>query len=93
MTRCCPTCGGELTPDQRVVLETAQLRRWIEDEGVRLTAGRLLEADLARYLGKAPRTLRYWREHDRPLPFTRNGIRITYRVEDVAVYLVDGARW
>ena len=93
MTACCPTCGREWSAAQRVEREAALLRDWIAREGVRLVAGRISEPDAARYLGRSERTLRQWRDTERPLPFTRIGGRALYGIEDVAIFLVDCARW
>lgn len=93
MADACPCCGQAWPAAQRVERELALLREWIARENVRVMAGRIAEADAARYLGRQPRTLRYWRDGERPLPYSRVGGRVLYQVEDIAVLLVDSGEW
>lgn len=89
MTEVCPCCRREWPRALRVGRELEVLREWCAVEGVRLVAGRILESDLARYLDKSERTLRGWRDQERPLAFTRLGGRVLYAPEDVARYIVE----
>lgn len=89
----CPTCGQPWPVAHRVERELVKLREWIEREHVHPIAGRISERDAARYLGRAPRTLRGWRDGERPLPFLMLGGRPYYAPEDVAVLMVDSQQW
>ncbi|ANK84168.1 MULTISPECIES: helix-turn-helix domain-containing protein [unclassified Rhizobium] len=69
----------------------AALRAVCHERAVVLTGdGRIGEYDAAMLLGRSPTTLRNWRFGERPIPHSKLGGRIMYRLEDLAAFLNGG---
>jgi hypothetical protein len=49
--------------------------------------GHVIERDAARLLGKAPHTLKNWRDQHQPLPFRKLGGRVQYDLADLAGFI------
>ena len=49
--------------------------------------GFVLERDAAQLIGKAPHTLKNWRDQRRPIPFRKLGGRIQYDLAELAAFL------
>ena len=65
----------------------AELRRRCSELEIRIIEGTVDEAGAGRLIGKAPVTLRNWRQREPRIPCQLIGGRSRYRLEDLAAYL------
>jgi len=88
----CPKCGDEhISASVSIDDKTAELQEACQREGIRGTLdGRVSEEVAASVLGKAPGTLKNWRQAHRPLKYRRSGGRIQYSLRELAMFLLEG---
>ncbi len=80
----CPHCGQPM-PTDPVAAESERIRRWAAENGIPVLLGDCIrQADAARYLGRAPKTLQNWAATDERLPARRLRGRVYHDIEAIA---------
>jgi hypothetical protein len=85
------TVTGSVTqPPEPVAAKVEELKTACRELAIMVSwDSHVTEPAAAQLLGKAPTTLRNWRDQHRPLPFRKLGGRVQYDLADLAAYIVN----